>query len=298
MKKKILLFSISAVIGALIFQSYAAGPARSGYDCTGAEAGGTGTFANPTGCSAGGGCHSTSATTGISAALELDSAGVAVTSYKGGMTYTVKLTGTNTTSTTFPKYGFQIAAMKGSAIASTVSDAGTWATTGLPASTHIAAPSSSGTLLTVAEQSSAIALSGGSFTKSFSWTAPAAGTGTISIWSAVNFVNGNTGADNSDKWNTNHIVLNEETASSTGVQQVANTLTIKAFPNPVSNMLNLQTDEAGTYSAQVYDLNGRSITAASFSGNGSINAANWAPGMYQVVITKEGQSQVIPVVKK
>ena len=297
MKKKVLLFTLVAVTGAAIFQSYSAGPARNGYDCTGAEAGGTGTFANPTGCSTGSGCHATSATSGITATLELDSAGVAVTRYKGGMTYTVKLTGTNTTSTSFPKYGFQVAAMKGAATASTVSDAGTWATTGLPASTHIAPPSSSGTLLTVAEHSSSITLSGSTFTESFSWTAPAAGTGTISIWSAVNFVNGNTGADAGDKWNTSHIVLNEE-ATISGIQQIANTLAIKAFPNPVSTTLHLQTTEAGTCSVQVYDLNGRSVTTATFSGDGSVNVTDLAPGLYSVVVINDGRSQVIPVVKK
>ena len=301
MKKRILLFTAIVGFGYLIFSSHAAGPARSGYDCTGAEAGGTGNYANPTGCSTGGGCHNTSATGTISVAIVFDSVGVPTTHYKAGKTYTVKITGTNS-GASLPKYGFQLAAMKGNTIATTETDAGTWATTGLPASTHISSPTAY-TYLTVAEHSSAIALVGSSFTDSFSWTAPVAGTGTISFWAAANFVNGNTGADAGDLWNTNHIVINEW--SSVSVANVSTDISVKAYPNPVTTNLNVQFDNAqeGAYSLQVFDLNGRMVTNENIVVNGTsqatnINTANWALGMYQVVLQKDGFSKTISVVKR
>ena len=306
MKKKVLLFTLTAGIGAFALSSYHAGPALNGYDCTGGESAGTGSLANPTGCSLGsGGCHGTTATSTITAALELDSAGVATTHYMPGNTYTVKITGTNGSGSTLPRYGFQIAALKGAVSTATESDGGTWATTGLPATTHIAPPISTPTpysQLTVAEQSAAIVCSGTSFTESFSWTAPAAGTGSVSFWGVVNFVNGNGNADGGDLWNTNHVVINEWTTLS--VSSVANNISLKAFPNPVINNLSLQMDntEAGTYSVQVSDMTGRTILNESIAVNGTshtsnINTSNWLPGTYNVVIEKGGNRQVIPVVK-
>jgi hypothetical protein len=102
MKKQVLIITVCAGLGALMFSSYGAGPASNGYDCTGAET--AGSLGNFTGCSSGGGCHKNSVTTTVGVALELDSAGVPVTRYKAGMTYTVKLTGTNGTGNTFAKH--------------------------------------------------------------------------------------------------------------------------------------------------------------------------------------------------
>ena len=303
MKKRILLFTAIAGMGYLVFSSHSAGPARSGYDCTGAEAGGTGNYANPTGCSTGGGCHSTSATSTIAVTLELDSAGgVATTHYKAGMTYTVKIIGTNT-GTSLPKYGFQLDAMKGTAPATTVSDAGTWATTGLPTNTHITVPGTY-TYLTVAEHSAALTLTGSTFTQSFTWTAPVAGTGVISFWGAANFVNGNAAADAGDVWNTNHLVINEWPAT-TSVASVSNEISVTAYPNPVSTSLNVKMENAqeGTYSLRVIDINGRmvaneNIIVTSADATTNINTANWANGTYHVQLQKDGFSKTIAVVKR
>ena len=303
MKKRFLLFTAMAGMGYLFLSSYAAGPARNGYDCTGAEDAGTGNYANYTGCQVpGSGCHSTAATSTIAVVIELDSAGVATTHYKGGMSYTVKITGTNT-GAALPKYGFQLAAMKGSSNTVTpVADAGVLSAA--PTGTHLTAPGSY-TYLTIGEHSSAISLGGGStFTHTFTWTAPTAGTGTISFWGAANFVNGNGNADNSDLWNTNHIAIDEWPAS-TGVATVANNISVTAYPNPVINSLNLQMDntQTGTYSLQVFDNVGRTVAAEKIAVNGAnhianINTANWAAGNYHIVVEKDGNRQVISVVKK
>ena len=288
----------------LIFSSYETGPALNGYDCTGAESAGTGSFANPTGCSATGvSCHSTSATSTVTVALELDSSGIATTHYRPGKIYTIKLTGTNGTGTTFPAYGFQIAALKGTASAATNSDAGTFATTGLPTSTHVQPPGAN-TALTVAEHSAPLTLTGTSFSESFTWTAPTTNVGSISFWGAANFVTGSTIVISGDLWNTNHITI-PIWPSTESVGSLSDELAIKAFPNPVTNNLNLQLDNAqpGTYSLQVFNLNGsaflnQTIEVNSVSQATGINTSDWAPGLYSVVVEKDGSRKTTMVVKQ
>ena len=295
MKKKILLFTAIAGLTTIAFSSYHSGAANNGYDCTGAET--AGSLGNFTSC-AHSGCHGAAATPTIGVAIELDSAGgVPTTHYKAGLTYTVKITGTNGTGNTLPKYGFQLAAIKGTSAIATVADAGTFATTGLPASTHITAPQSGATLLTIAEQSLAISVSGTTFTESFTWTAPASGTGAISFWGAVNFVNGNALADTADKNNTNSVSINEW--STTGVANVNNTIGMTVYPNPVVNTLNIRLDNAaGNYDVAVIDLNGRVITTDNITASTSISTANWAAGMYYVVVKGNGATKTVAVVKQ
>ena len=302
MKKRILLFTAIAGIGSLTISGYQTGAARNGYDCTGAESAGVGSFVNYTGCQApGAGCHSTTATSTISVAIELDSAGISTTRYKPGMVYSVKITGTNA-GASLPKYGFQLNALKGTASTSSNADAGTFAATGLPANTRKSTPSTY-TQLTCMEHSTPITLSGTSFSQSFSWTAPAVGTGAISFWGVANFVNGNGNQDAGDLWNTNHITITE--MSTAGIANVSNGISVKAYPNPATSNVNIQLDnaDAGTYSLQIFDLNGKIIANENISVNGTshttgINTSNWAQGVYMVVLQKEGYSKTISVVKR
>ncbi len=298
MKKSILLLTAVTGLAYVLLTSYAAGPATRQYDCTGAEAACTGAFAgNPTGCTT---CHGSAAST-VTATVTLDSAGTTTTHYRGGMTYNVKITGTTTSTNT--KYGFQLSAMKGTTTATTVSDAGVFATTGIPASTHIKAPTA-GTALTIAEQSSALTATGSTFTLSFPWTAPATGTGSISFWGAVNFVNGNGNDGAGDYWNVNHIAIAEWPLVSNGVASVENSLGVVAFPNPVSNTLNLQLGNTATgiYSVTVFDMSGKCISnqnidVTSANYNTSLSTSNWTAGIYNVVIENNGTRTVTSVVK-
>jgi len=317
MKKRILLFTMVAGIGYLVLSSHSAGPAGSAsYDCSGADV--NSSSGNPTGCSTGSGCHSTTATAGITLVLELDSAGVTSSTtasgtghYKPGFTYTVKITGTNTTANSLPKFGFQVAATKGATAATVPVNAGTLQSTGLPTGVHyVAAPGTTATFFAnVVEHDMANAATtgggatGSTYVESFTWTAPAAGTGVVSLFAALNAVNGIHGADAGDLWNTAQLVLNELPAS-TSVASVATNISLKAFPNPVINNMSLQMDntQPGTYSLLVFDMTGKTITTETIVVNGTsyvsnINTSNWLPGNYHVVVEKDGTRQVIPVVK-
>ncbi len=304
MKKKIILFTLVAGMCYVGFSSYKAGAARIGYDCTGAESAGTGTYINPTGCSnmGSGGCHASSATAGITVAVELDSAGTPTTYWKAGNTYTVKITGTNTTGNSLPRYGFQIAVLKGITLIDTVSDGGTLS--GAPTGTRISPPVATYSRLTCGEQSAPITVSGTSFTQTFTWTPPVAGTGSVSIWGVANFVNGNGNNDGGDLWNTAHVNITE-IVSNASVEAIGNDVSISALPNPATNNFNLQLNNAlpGSYSLQIFNMNGSVITSQIIDVNSaiesaSINTSNWSAGLYNVVIEKDGSRKSLIVVKQ
>ena len=308
LRRRILLFTAIAGMGIAILTSGRNGAgAEKGYDCTGAETG----LGNVSGCAATTGCHGGSANAGLTLALTLDSAGgVATTHYTGGMTYTVTITGTNTTATTLPVFGFQVSCIEGSTSVTTPTNAGTFATSGLPTDVIYTPATATEFVCNVIEHGHPIAAttgtgsSGTTYIESFKWTAPATGTGTVSFWGALNAAPG--GADTTVStgtiWNTTKLTIGEW--PSTGVANVTNHISVTTFPNPVINNLTLQMDntQAGIYSLQVFDLNGRIVTTENITVNGTsntstINTGNWAPGTYHVVIEKDGNRQVIPVVK-
>jgi hypothetical protein len=303
MKKRILLFTLVAGIGTVVLTSGQNGAgAESGYNATGSETG----HGNINGCKAAG-CHGTTATTGITVKLELDSAGVPRHYYTPGITYTVKITGTNTTSAAnLTHFGFQVSCITGSSAVATPTNAGTFASTGLPSGVRYTPAILTPTIQFVCnliEHNTPIAATTGTggtgttYVESFQWTAPVAGTGTISFWGALNAVDFNH-AVTGDFWNTTNLVVTEGHWSVTSVASIANEVSFKAYPNPVSNSLNLQSENAGTYNVHVYDLNGRIYANEQVSGlSSAINTSNWTPGLYQVVLEKDGNRQVIPVVK-
>ena len=308
MKKRILLFTAIAAMATGILTSGKNGAgAEKGYDCTGAETG-LGNFA---GCGGAGGCHNSSLSTGITVLLELDSAGVATTHYKGGMTYTVKITGTNTTASSLPVFGFQVTCVKGTTAVTTPVNAGTFASTGLPGDVqYTPAQLPSDFAVNMVEHKFPIpattggGATGSTYIESFQWTAPTAGTGTVSFWGVVNACTGDTAhSSNSDLSNNTHINISEWTTT-TSVSNANTETSIIAFPNPIGNELNLQMNNAvpGTYSFEVFDVMGKSVANGNLDVNGmsdktTINTSGWAYGTYNVVIEKEGVRQVTRVVK-
>ncbi len=297
MKKHSIIYLFAAGACSFILTSYKTGAGTNGWDCTGAETG----LSNPAGCS-NGGCHGTS--TAITVAIELDSAGTPTTHYKGGITYTVKLSGTNTGTTSLPKFGFQMGSIKGSVAVTTPVNAGTWSTT-CPAGTHYAAPQANNFVVGVVEQTSAITAttgtggSGTTYVKSFSWTAPTSGTGTISFWAVLNAVNGD-GGTNGDQWNTKHVVINEWGGNTTtGIVNTENTASdfkLSLFPNPATENIHLtySLSKQSAVSVKMFDLNGRLVadlldeTQSEGGQNLDAGVSNLSKGIYFVVLNADG----------
>lgn len=281
MKKRILLFTAIAAFGYVSLTSYQSGPAGSSQNRSGAKG-----SSNTCGAS---GCHGTAA--GPTVTITVDSGSTTgITKYTLGKTYKIKIHGAGTTN---PKFGFQFASVSGSG--SSQVQAGTAST--LPP--NVASHSFSS--LSFIEQTTALAgTSAGVYDVQFDWTAPSTPVGNITLYCTINAVDGGGGADAGDKSGNTSIVLS---ASTLAVPTVAANFTAKAFPNPVSSNLNLEIAEVGNYAVSVYDLNGRNVANEQISVAGasqvtSINAGNWATGMYQVVLTKEDTRQVISVIKQ
>ena len=204
MKKKYVIIPIVALLGYCSLTSYQAGPGLSSLERTGAS-GGT------TGCS-GGGCHGSSA--GITVSVELLSGTTPVTTYTAGASYTVRVTGTYSSSSTsaasLPKFGYQLSAMR---TGSTTANAGTWGTP--PAGSHAATAVG----VNLVEQSSGITATtgggapGSTYVINMPWTAPAAGTGSVTLRSVINAVNGTGGADATDRWASGSAPITEAASS-------------------------------------------------------------------------------------
>lgn len=190
--KKTLLTLLSLSVVYLTMSSYHLGPAMSGMNLTGSQG------YTPT-CSQGS-CHTFSANTMVT--ITLDSAGNSVTSWVPGMTYTVKLHGTNTSN--LAKFGFQFSAVKGVGVSQT--QAGTFSS--LPTNVH-AQPVSG---ITVVEHGLQLNnTTAGVYDVQFSWTAPAAGAGTLTFYAILNAVNNNS-SDNGDQFNFSNTQFTESTS--------------------------------------------------------------------------------------
>ena len=288
MKKKIAVFTFLIALCYIIFSSYSAGTAASGFNCSGAKAsvttcGGSGSL-----------CHGSGG--GTTTYIRVDSAGgVQVGSYVPGITYTVTVGGTNPLP--LPKFGFQFTAVKGMGAAQTL--AGTYA--GFPL--HVTANSYSG-LLFVEQTAGIDAPTPGTYQEKFQWVAPSLpGSGIITMYLTLLAVNGNNFQDTNDVSGNVSITLLERTLGT--VTPFANSVNIKAFPNPVTNNLNLSIDNApaGTYSILAYDLNGKLVTSQAVAINNAlqpvnINTTSWPPGIYKLIIEKDENRQQITIVKQ
>ena len=298
-------FAFIAIVGMC---SYHSGAASHGWDCTGGETG----LGNSAGCGSGGGCHSTSATPGIVVSLELDSAGVPVTGYKPGLTYKVTIRGVNTTSSSLPRFGFQVAAFKGSASQVTPVNVGTLQATGLPTGVHYQTPVNlTYTVANILEQSTAIAADSGTggtgtlYKESFTWVAPVAGTGTVSFWGVINAVNFNGNQDGGDLWNTDSLVIHEDTTVVVnGVRELQGNMEVNVYPNPATDHLHIELSNAisGAYELSVFDAAGREIMKqnehiSSGSSTVVVNTSNWSQGIYFVKVSKDGIQKVEKIVK-
>ncbi len=177
MKQRIVLLLFATILGSISLSSY-----RDGYAFNGSDGSGATTAA---GCT----CHNT--TNALNTSVELDSAGVPVTSYVPGASYTVKITATNSSATSWPKYGFQLASVKatGSGTGS-AQQAGTWGST-LPSNVQ-----NSNLSIPIIEHSTPINAtsgtggSGTTYMQTIPWTAPATGTGSVKLYGIINAVNG------------------------------------------------------------------------------------------------------------
>lgn len=281
MKKKITLLSLVSVIGLVLLDSSGNSLMSNG---AGAPAGHTNSPADGMTCTMSG-CHGGTATV---SATQIISSNVPANGYSPGQTYTITAA---VSQTGINKFGFQISPQRtnGQLMGTlAITNATTTKIVGSKYVTH----TSSGTAGTSNAR-----------TWSFDWTAPAAGSGTVTFYGAFNFANGNN-ASSGDVIRTNTLSINENT---TGLSELATLANINVFPNPVIDKLNVQISlekPAGVH-LSIFDLTGRVVSERVFpevfSGENLLTMdlpAELTSGVYQLlVITPEGKSAT-KIIKK
>jgi Secretion system C-terminal sorting domain len=237
-----------------------------------------------------GGCNCHGSTTTINPILELDSAGVAVTSYVPGMAYTVKLSGTS--STARPYFGFELSLVKATGAGSTSAvQAGTWGT--MPSGARSV---TSATKIMV-EQNTQIAASGGMYSISIPWTAPTAGTGSVRIYGLLNGVNndGNTSGDGAQASTNNGLTITEAIpATVSGISNIGTNLGVKLYPIPNNGSFVIASENMHGADVVITDLYGNKVGSRKISSDReNISDLSLSPSIYLVSITHDGKTQTI-----
>ncbi|MBS1619296.1 MAG: T9SS type A sorting domain-containing protein [Bacteroidetes bacterium] len=258
---KLKYISLSVFLGAfsLLLSSYQAGYTNgSGGDCR------TGAISSTVGCG-GGGCHSSNATTGLTISVELDSAGVAVSSYRPGGSYTVKMTATNTTSSSLPVFGFGLSSVKvAGAGTSSAHQAGTWSSSlpnGIQNSIELTAATNVIEHQVQLPRTSGTGTAGTTYVESIGWTAPAAGTGAVKLFAVINAADGDGNASSADLWNNTSETINE--AGTNAISEIAADLgSVNVYPTLISNTIITAFDlrRDAKVSIELLSLNGQTVS--------------------------------------
>lgn len=285
MKKKILLFTLSAGIISLSLSSYDAGPAHSLGNTGGNRTGGPGS--NNQTC-ADVGCHAAkSSSTAVSIKLKDVGTGQFVTDnkYKPLRTYDVEVTVSNPS---FTKFGFQAEVLNSANNNIGVINAGL--------ESHTVTVSGK----TLVEHHTKIS----GTTTHFTWVSPAAGAGTATFYVEGNAVNGNGSAGDDVPSNPFSAAFTE---NNTSVDDVNQHISVSAYPNPIQgNILQVELTNVsvGEYIANAFDMSGRKLAEEKFTitntaepGKIKFNTSNWAAGLYHIQVIKDGLKYVTPVVK-
>ncbi len=273
---------------------------------------GTGASGGNTGCS-GRGCHGTATVSTLGVTVELDSQGVAVTSYHPGRTYNVKITSTNNSGVSLPQFGFQLATvLSAGAATSSCTQAGIWGSS-LPSGVQNTSASISGLTIPMIEQSqggltptSGTGSNGTVYSESISWTAPAAGTGSIKIYGVINAVNGNGNNDNTDRSQmATPITITE--ARPSGINDISTMLTgLNVYPTLINDNMTVAFDlvEANKVSVSIISIQGQTIKtliAAESINSGTFNRSfsisELPAGIYLVRVQVGNAYTVSKVVK-
>ncbi len=186
------------------------------------------------------------------------------TDYVPGTTYSLTLSITGESST---KLGFQTVALNsananGGSFNNLSSNVGTFTASGATFIEHTS-PSATGTW-------------------TFDWTAPTAGTGDVSIYTAINATNnnGNTSGDR---------VYNQLfSVSEAGAASVANTneKAIRLFPNPATDWVLLENVKPNSW-VSVYNLQGQQVFENRTNADQKIELSSWPKGTYFMVVEQE-----------
>lgn len=276
MKKRFLLLTFTLGVLAFTFMSNSGGRASvANADSTGANGG---PFCQQ--------CHSAGAFN-PSLTIELLEEGTtnAVTQYVPGMVYDVKMTVTADGGQS--GFGAQMAAFSGTNVLAGLS---------APSSNAQVGTLNGGDYL----EQSGLSTTDGVF--SGKWTAPAAGTGDVTFFGAGIAANGNgmTGGDGSTK---GELTITEDLTSSVlGAEKLATEL--RVFPNPVANVLNIETvgTTTGQHTLTITNMVGQVVLNQQINLFGNdrtqFDVSHLATGNYNLTLAQDGKIVSAKIIKR
>lgn len=235
------------------------------------------------------GCHDDGAFNPNISITVLDTGEMAITHYMPGKLYTARVS-INASGTGLSGYGFQMIALRdtGNVDLDGFSDIN-------PNNYKIATISNG---RTYAEHANVSA----SNTFNVRWTAPVAGTGSVTFYASGNAVNGN-GNSSGDGGAVTSLHLDEEITLSSG-EVDASEPSIRIFPNPVTDVASVTCalPNSGEYQLSAYNMAGKkvwSMTQIFPSGNNNyqIPTEKWPTGAYFISISSEKWSKIVKILK-
>ncbi len=211
MKKQVILFSLFTAFLYVILAGNASGPGTwSALELTGVT--GTATCGLA-------GCHTSPAGASILTSVQLISGTTGTSTYTPGGSYFIRISGFNaSTVTSLPRFGFQV-----SAVTASSANAGIMVEP-VPFFTHTVTAGG----INLVEHSTALSSTGGTgapgstYTLDIPWTAPPAGTGTVTLRGIVNGVNADA-TSFGDAWGAGSATVTEATS---GVSPISGTLSM------------------------------------------------------------------------
>lgn len=236
------------------------------------------------------GCHNDGAFNPVVFISILDTGGVAITHYTPGKLYTARVS-INAAGAGLSGYGFQMIALRdtGNIDLDGFSDVN-------PNNYKIATINNG---RTYAEHANVSA----SNTFNVRWTAPPAGTGSVTFYAAGNAVNGNSNS-NGDGAATSSLKLLEEITLSSGEPGTPTGPALRVRPNPVSAFaqLELSLPTAGKYQLTVFDPAGQLVWSSESNmpaGNSTyqIPTELWQAGAYFLSLKGANNSQSVKILK-
>ena len=271
MKKKLLIIPAIGLLYVSV-SSYSSGPSNTP----------AGVQTAKSGCGSGGGCHGSQASNANMTISLLDVSNnqpVTDGKYKPGGTYTVSFTELNQSAS---RFGYI-------ALITDAANAQAGALSNPVNATNIKITNKGG--FQVVEQPNAQSPVAGGTGATFTWTAPAAGKGDVTVYVAVNSCNGNGSADAGDTWALKNLTLAEGLPSS--VSQISKEQSVQIFPNPASDVINItlgNNNESVKFA--VINLNGAVVLSGSVENGSSINVSSLPQGLHIIKLQSKTSNEV------
>lgn len=226
-------------------------------------------------------CHNSNALNASGGSVTISSPTLLNNEYAPGQTYTINVT---VERNGLGEFGFGFEALRASG-----ANAGTLAVTNAT-EMHILTGNVSGNIRNTMTHKTNAGLATNTKTFSFNWTAPAAGTGTVSFYATGNAVN-QSGNTSGDFVYSTSMMLNEANPNGVADFNMVNAA-LNVFPNPSSGNLQLSFNapKAGNYLIELKDLKSgalvynEQVNASNSENNFTLENNNWLPGVYLLSI--------------